>query len=147
MKKKFNYLILLISIFFSLTSITKVFSQDSSTEYKELFKHWVKDSQDTNTSSNIDTLEFIPYNSAIADKLPLHIKNSGTTFQENHIVKYHHWKKCGNELPKEEPPKMTTWSIAKIDDKSILTIVSENRKEEYYISFLSADKLILITKD
>ena len=146
MKEKFNYLMLLFSIIFSLTSITKVFSQDSLTEYKELFKHWVKDSQNTNTSPNLDKLEYIPFNSKIADKLPLHIKYSGTTFQENHIVIYNHWRKCGNELPKEETTKTTTWTIAKIDDKSILTIVSENQKEEYYISFLSADKLILITK-
>jgi hypothetical protein len=145
MMQKFNFTILFFSIFFSLTNIPKVFSQDSLAEYKELFRHWIQYSGDANKTYNKDTLEFIPHNSAIVDNLPLHIKYSGTTYQENHIVTYQHWRKCGNETPSDETSK-TIWTIAKVDDKTILTIVSENRKQEYYITFLNADKLILINK-
>lgn len=140
--ERFGLLIILTFIFLDNSPI----SAQEVPEFnpKELIGNWVLNLADINeVSKHQDTLEYIPYNSPLVKNI--FFKYSGIQFENNGVFFQHVFIKCGtgNTLPEFYNG---SWTIILDNNNVKLLTRVNNHSTEYYIYFLSSDKLILIKK-
>jgi hypothetical protein len=134
-----------ILIFWGLVNFTIVYSQQTDTS--KIYGRWVLNSKDPNLNILVhgqDTLEYIPFNSNLTNKLHPALKHAGIRFEENGSFYMHVWNKCGTG----NPPDFYEGIGALLEDKneSVITIKLDNQMKKFIIYYLSKDKLVLVDR-
>ena len=143
---KRNEILLFIILTFGLLNNSDLFAQDSiNFNPKELIGHWVLYHDIPHVYPHKqDTLEYVPFSSPLTKDLHPALKYGGIQFKNNGLFVQHVFQKCGTGNPPDSFDG--SWTIIKYNDKLILSIKINERSREYYIYFLSKEKLILINK-
>ena len=143
---KRNIILLFSILTFGLLDNSDLSAQDAmNLNPKELIGHWVLYYNLPHVyPPKQDTLEYVPFNSPLTEDLHPALKYGGIQFKDNGFFLQHVFIKCGTGNPPDSFDG--SWKIIKENDKLILSIKINERPREYYIHFLSSDKLILINK-
>lgn len=143
---KRNIILLFLILTFGLLNNSDLSAQDTiKLNPKELIGHWVLYYKIQHVyPPKQDTLEYVPFNSPLTEDLHPALKYGGIQFKNNGLFLQHVFNKCGTGNPPDSFDG--SWTIIKDNDKLILSIKINERSREYYIYFLSVDKLILINK-
>lgn len=134
-----------MSIILLLTFYNKFPTKPLETDH--LFKRWVVNAPSNPGSfSDLKEIEFILSNSEDAEKLPMHLKYGGISFQKDGVFIEHWWNQCGTGNPPSS--KSSEWSISDNGIEKLITISgSNNWNGIYLIDKLDSETLHLIRKN
>lgn len=120
---------------------------DISVENGQLLGRWVvNDPSNPGSFLELDEINLKSYESQEAQRLPMHLKYGGITFQKDGVLIEHWWNKCGTGNPPSSAEG--EWKISDGSNEMIVTISGTSKwNGSYLIQFIDSETLNLKRKN